>query len=61
MKIAFMYPGQGAQKNGMMQDFYEQIGSARDLFNKASKISGYDIPDLCFNEKEELNLRRGTV
>ena len=24
MKIAFMYPGQGAQKNGMMQDFYEQ-------------------------------------
>ena len=23
MKIAFMYPGQGAQKNGMMQDFFE--------------------------------------
>ena len=52
MKIAFMYPGQGAQKNGMMQDFYEQCAEARDLFNKASSISGYDIPDLCFHEKE---------
>ncbi len=60
MKIAFMYPGQGAQKNGMMQDFYEQIGSARELFDTASKISGYDIPDLCFNEKEELNQTKYT-
>lgn len=60
MKIAFMYPGQGAQKNGMMQDFYEQIAESRDLFTKASKISGYDIPDLCFNEKEELNQTKYT-
>ncbi len=60
MKIAFMYPGQGAQKNGMMQDFYEQSGTARDLFDKASEVSGYDIPDLCFHEKEELNQTKYT-
>ena len=60
MKIAFKYPGQGAQKNGMMQDFYEQCAEARDLFNKASSISGYDIPDLCFHEKEELNQTKYT-
>ena len=37
MKIAFMYPGQGAQKNGMMQDFYEQIGSAPRRRHRAGR------------------------
>lgn len=60
MKIAFVYPGQGAQKNGMMKDFYEKNDSARELFDTASRISGYDIPDLCFHEKEELNQTKYT-
>ena len=60
MKIAFMYPGQGAQKNGMMQDFYENCDKAREMFDTASKISGYDIPELCFAEKEELNQTKYT-
>lgn len=55
-----MYPGQGAQKNGMMQDFYENCGKAKELFDTASTISGYDIPDLCFHEKEELNQTKYT-
>ena len=33
MKIAFMYPGQGAQKNGMMQDFYEGNACAKEMFD----------------------------
>ncbi|MBR2751946.1 MAG: ACP S-malonyltransferase [Clostridiales bacterium] len=60
MKIAFVYPGQGAQKNGMMQDFYENCDKAKEMFDTASKISGYDIADLCFNEKEELNQTKYT-
>jgi len=60
MKIAFLYPGQGSQKNGMMQDFYENNEKAKELFDTASKISGYDIPDLCFHEKEELNQTKYT-
>lgn len=60
MKIAFMYPGQGAQKNGMMQDFYEGNACAKEMFDTASRISGYDIADLCFHEKEELNQTKYT-
>lgn len=60
MKIAFVYPGQGAQKNGMMRDFYENNAKAKELFDAASRISGYDIPDLCFNEREELNQTKYT-
>ncbi|MBO4495906.1 MAG: ACP S-malonyltransferase [Clostridiales bacterium] len=60
MKIAFVYPGQGSQKNGMMQDFYENCNKAEEMFETAGKISGYDIADLCFNEKEELNQTKYT-
>lgn len=60
MKIAFLYPGQGAQKNGMMQDFYENCDKAREMFDTASRISGYNVPELCFAEKEELNQTRYT-
>lgn len=33
-KIAFIYPGQGAQKCGMGADFYENSASVRKLFVK---------------------------
>ena len=31
-KIAFIYPGQGAQAVGMGKDFYEQNPAAREVF-----------------------------
>ncbi len=39
-KIAFIYPGQGAQKAGMGKDFYENSESARAVFDRASEDSG---------------------
>lgn len=54
-KIAFLYPGQGAQKVGMGQDFYEQSGYAKAIYNQASLILGFDICNLCFEENELLN------
>lgn len=47
-KIAFIYPGQGAQKAGMGKDFYEQSKIARDLYDKASEILQMDMKTLCF-------------
>lgn len=47
-KIAFIYPGQGAQKAGMGQDFYENSKSAKAVFDKASEILGLDMNALCF-------------
>lgn len=49
MKIAFLFPGQGAQKVGMGKDLYENYEEVRNVFEKASKISKIDIATLCFN------------
>ena len=51
-KIAFIYPGQGAQKAGMGQDFYENSKSAKAVFDKASDILGLDMNALCFEEND---------
>ena len=33
-KIAFMFPGQGAQIAGMGKDFYEHSQTARDIMHR---------------------------
>ena len=59
-KIAFMFPGQGAQYVGMGQDFYEQIPVCKEMFELASKASGLDVPALCFEENEQINITEYT-
>ena len=54
-KIAFIYPGQGAQKCGMGADFYENSISARKLFDEASERLGLDMKALCFEENDLLD------
>lgn len=59
-KIAFIYPGQGAQEAGMGKDFYEKSEEAREIFDKASLILGLDMKALCFEENEKLDLTEYT-
>ncbi|MCH5259907.1 MAG: ACP S-malonyltransferase [Lachnospiraceae bacterium] len=59
-KTAFMFPGQGAQYVGMGQDFYEQIPVCREMFELASKAGGLDVPALCFEENEQINITEYT-
>ncbi len=59
-KIAFVFPGQGAQYVGMGKDFYEQFPVCREVFEKASAASGLDIPALCFEENENINITEYT-
>ena len=54
-KIAFVFPGQGAQYVGMGKDFYENVQVSKEVFDKASETSGLDIPALCFEENENLH------
>lgn len=54
-KIAFVFPGQGAQYRGMGQDFYEQYEKSRQVMDLASEVTGIDLGELCFTENEKLN------
>ena len=59
-KTVFMFPGQGAQYIGMGKDFYEQIPVCREMFDLASKASGLDVPALCFEENERIDITEYT-
>jgi len=54
-KIAFVYPGQGAQKFEMGKDFYDTFPVAKRIFDKADEILDISVTDLCFKEDERLH------
>jgi len=47
LKIAFLFPGQGAQHVGMGATVCSQVPAARALFDRAEPILGYDLYHLC--------------
>lgn len=42
-KIAFIFPGQGAQYIGMGKDFYEELDECRKIYDIADEILDFDI------------------
>ena len=59
-KIAFIFPGQGAQAVGMGKDVYDHSEEAREVFDKASEAVGLDLKALCFEENEDINITEYT-
>ena len=59
-KIAFIYPGQGAQKCGMGKDFYEHSKKAAELIDRAGELLDIDMKALCFEENDKLDLTEYT-
>ena len=53
MKIAYVFPGQGAQYVGMGKDLYENSHLAKELFEKANEILGFRITDLMFDGTDD--------
>lgn len=52
-KIAFIFPGQGAQSVGMGKDLYENFEAAKNVFDKADEILGRNISTICFEGPDE--------
>jgi len=59
MATGYLFAGQGAQAVGMGKDLYEKSTAARDVFDMACEVVGYDLKALCFEGPEDdLNTTR---
>jgi [acyl-carrier-protein] S-malonyltransferase len=52
MKKAYVFPGQGSQFVGMGKDLYENSPLAKEYFEKANQILGFDITNMMFHGSE---------
>ena len=59
-KIAFVFPGQGAQEVGMGKDVYDNSAIAKEVFDKASEAVDLDLKALCFEENDDINITEFT-
>lgn len=59
-RIAFIFPGQGAQTCGMGKDFYEQTETGKRVFDKASELLGFSMSQLCFEQNDRLDITEYT-
>ena len=51
--VAYIFPGQGSQFEGMGKDLYSTSSKAKDLFDKANLLLGYNISEVMFEGTAE--------
>lgn len=52
-KLAFIFPGQASQYVGMGQDWFQQYPFAKEMFQSADDIVGYELSKVCFEGPED--------
>lgn len=57
---AVVFTGQGSQRMGMAEDFYNEYPLSKEIFDKASEAINVDLRQICFQEDERLNLTEFT-
>ena len=59
--LAFVFPGQGSQKIGMLSELAEQYSLIKETFDQASDVLGYNMWELIQKgEQEAINLTERT-
>jgi [acyl-carrier-protein] S-malonyltransferase len=53
VKLAFLFPGQGAQAVGMGRALAETFSEARETFATADRVLGFALSELCWNGPAE--------
>ena len=52
-KIAYVFPGQGAQFQGMGKDFHDSFDVSKNVYSTANTVLSKDISGICFEGSEE--------
>jgi [acyl-carrier-protein] S-malonyltransferase len=53
-KVAYVFPGQGAQWVGMAKELYSTSPQAKAIFKEADSVLGFPLSQLCFEGPEEV-------
>lgn len=60
-RVMFVFPGQGSQYRGMGSDLYQEFAVARQVYDRANEVLGFDLRRLSFDDPAgEIGLTRNT-